>query len=191
MNGKVLMVVTALALSACGGGETEEAAVATDSASAGMDSMGMAMEMGPPQDADHEFLRMMANHHEGLIAMGQEAMNLASDDSVRTAAHNLHTKQMMERDSMVAMIQRDYGEQHHLMMMPRNAAQVDSLRQTTGTETDRYFLQKTIEHHREGIGMIDRFLPRLTKAPVRQMAETMKSDQQREIQELEGKLGQL
>jgi uncharacterized protein (DUF305 family) len=134
---------------------------------------------------------MMSDHHEGLVAMGAEAMDLATDDSVRSAAYVLHTKQQAERDSMVAMIQSEYGEQHHPTAMPKNAAQTDSLQEAAGVERDRYFVQKTVGHHREGIAMIDQYLPRLTKAPVRRMAEKMKADQQREIEELQGKLSQL
>ena len=47
-----------------------------------------------------------------------------------------------------------------------------------------------IEHHQQGIAMIDRFLPRLTRPDVRAMAERMKADQQKEIQDLQAKVQQ-
>jgi uncharacterized protein (DUF305 family) len=151
----------------------------------------MRGQQTPAADADHEFLRMMSDHHEGLEVMGADAMNRAVDDSVKTAAHNLHTKQAAQQDTMVAMIQRMYNEQHAPTIMPKNAAQADSLQQMSGADADRYFLRTTIAHHQEGIGMIDRFLPRFTKPEVRQMAERMREEQQRETQELQGKLSQM
>jgi uncharacterized protein (DUF305 family) len=45
-----------------------------------------------------------------------------------------------------------------------------------------------VEHHREGIQMIDQFLPRLTRADVRQMAERMRAEQQKDIARLEREL---
>lgn len=182
----------------CGGdgGDAEGEMIAMDTAAMGAQSdtamVGMAGgQQGPAQDPDHEFLRMMSDHHEGLEVIGAEAMNRAVDDSVKSAAHNLHTKQAAQQDTMVMMIQRMYNEQHTPTIMPKNAAQADSLRQMSGTDADRYFLRTTIAHHEEGIEMIDRFLPRFTKPEVRQMAEKMREGQQREIQELQGKLNQM
>lgn len=192
-------LVVALLAAACGeGGNTEGGAMAMDSAMShapGDSMMGMGSMAGmssaqeaPAQDADHEFLRMMSNHHEGLEVIAADMMTRAVDDSVRSAARNLHAKQAAEQDTMVAMIQRMYNEQHRPTIMPKNAAQADSLRQLSGAEADRYFLRTTIAHHEEAIQMIDRFMPRFTKPEVRQMAEQMRVDQQREIEELQGKL---
>ena len=190
----VALLLGSLTLAACGGGEEQgdSAALAGDTAAMGAEAGAMAgMQHGPPQDADHEFLRMMSDHHEGLVVMGEDAMNRAADDSVKSAAHMLHTKQMAGRDSMVAMIQQMYNEQHQATIMPKNAAQADSLRQMSGEATDRYFLQTTIAHHQEGIAMIDQFMQRFTKPEVRQMAEKMRAEQEKEIEELQGKLSSL
>lgn len=149
------------------------------------DSMMMAMESMP---GDVQFMGMMTNHHEGLIAMGSQAMDKASDDSVKTAAHNLHTKQQKERDEMLGMMSQMGMAQHKPMMMEKNKAQLDSLTAKTGKDYDRYFLETTIKHHQEAIGMIDEFLPKMKDAKTKQLAERMKSDQQKEIRELQGKL---
>ena len=47
--------------------------------------------------------------------------------------------------------------------------------------------QHVIMHHQEGLKMIDQFLPRLTKPELKQMAEKMRADQQKEIQEFQRK----
>lgn len=149
------------------------------------DSMMKAMASMP---ADVQFMGMMTSHHEGMIAMGAQAMDKASDDSVKTAAHNMHTKQQMERDEMLRMMSQMGMAQHKPMMMGKNKAQLDSLTARAGKDYDRYFLETTIAHHQEGIGMIDEFLPKMKDAKTKQLAERMKSEQQKEIRELQGKL---
>lgn len=192
MRSRALLLLGGLTIAGCGGEEGSETGAGTaDSAATVTDTATAGMQHGAAQDADHEFLRMMSDHHEGLVAMGMDAMNRAQDDSVKSAAHRLHEKQAMERDSMVVMIQQMYNEQHRPTIIPKNQAQADSLRQMSGQGVDRYFLQTTIAHHREGIQMIDQHLPRLAKPQVRQMAEKMRAEQQKEIQELEGKLSSL
>lgn len=200
------VLVLALLVGGCGGdgGEGGAEGMAMDSTMmpaghdtmmpAGHDTMmaGMGgMRQGAAQEPDHEFLRMMSDHHLGLAAMGEDAANRAADASVKSAARKLTTKQAAQRDTMVAMIRRMYDERHDPAIMPQNRAQADSLRQTSGPEVDRYFLRTTIAHHEEGTRMIDRFMPRFTRPEVRQMAERMRAEQQREIQELRGKLQRL
>ena len=86
------------------------------------------------------------------------------------------------------MLQRDFGVAHQPSIMPSNQAMADSLSQKSGADYDMTFHMNVIAHHREGIAMIDRFLPQLTNPQVRQMAERMRADQQKDIQEHEGKM---
>jgi len=65
---------------------------------------------------------------------------------------------------------------------------VDALADKTGAAYDRAFYENVIAHHREGIQMIDEMLPKLTNAEIRQKAEKMKADQQKEIGEIEKKI---
>ena len=175
----------ALVLGGCGGADNAESEADKPlPENAAVANNGMA-------NADHEFLGMMSDHHEGLVQMSMQAMEKATEQSTQADAHELHTKQAAERDSMVAMIQRDYQAQHQPAPMPKNVAQTDSLSQLSGSAYDRTYYRMVIDHHREGIGMIDQHLSHLTKPAVRQMAEKMKADQQREIQEFEQKMAAL
>jgi uncharacterized protein (DUF305 family) len=163
--------------------QQEEAAVVDTAASAA--AGGMATMQA--KDGNHEFLRMMSDHHEGLIQMATPAMDKASAQTTKDDAHMLHTKQAAERDTMVAMVQREYQEQHTPRPPAKNQAQADSLNALSGSEYDRTFYRLVVEHHREGIGMIDQHMSHLTNPSVRQMAEKMKADQQKEIAEFEQK----
>ena len=142
---------------------------------------------GPAKDADHEFLRMMADHHEGLVAMMGSAMTRASTATAKADATRLRHKQEQERDEMIAMIRKMYSESHQPTIMPDNKAMNDSLQAKAGAEYDRDMYRHVVMHHREGVQMIDKFLPRLQKPDVRAMAEKMRADQTREIAEFEAK----
>lgn len=187
----LLLAAAIVATTACAADDASDAASSTaDTAQAtsGMphDSGMMAgMQHAQPRDADHEFLMMMSSHHEGLIQMAAGAHEKASAPQTRQDAAELHSKQLSEQDSMLAMIQRDYQMPHQPMVMPRNRAQADSLAVRSGPEYDRAFYRMVVEHHREGIAMIDQFLPRLAKPSVRAMADRMRADQQREIDEFQ------
>jgi len=179
-----------LALGACGGDEgMEEETIALDSALVVPgDSAAQGPAPGLPQDAEHEFLRILVDHHEGLVLIANDAASRAVDDSVRALAQNLATRQAAQRDSLVALLGSLYGEEYRPQVMPRNADQADSLRMYSGAAADRYFLQTAIGHHREGIRIIGRFMADFTQPEVRALAERMREGRQREIEELQGKL---
>lgn len=170
-----------------GAATTPAAATRTDTA-AGMDHSKMAgMNRPPAKDGDHEFLRMMSDHHEGLIQMATSAMTKASTPTAQGDAHQLHTKQLEDQKKMLGMVQSMYNETVTPMVMPSNKAMNDSLQAKTGAEYDRTFYANVIAHHREGIKMVDDMMPKLAKPEVKQMAEKMRAEQQKEIAEFEAK----
>ena len=182
-----------LVFAACGGkddssADSAAAAPATDSAGgAAATTTDHSMDRAPAKDADHEFLRMMSDHHEGLIQMATAAMTKGSSQTVQGDAHKLHTKQQEEQKRMLGTVQSSYGETVTPMVMGSNKAMLDQLAGKSGSDYDRTFYANVVAHHREGIKMIDDFMSRLTKPDVKQMAEKMKADQQKEITEFESK----
>lgn len=179
----VLVVATVLAASACGRHDDANRGDTSTAATTGA-SAGGALASDSPEK---EFLAKMADHHEGLVMMATAAMTKASKTSTQGDAHMLHTKQAAERDSMVAMLRSQYNDSHTPMAMEKNRAQNDSLQRLSGAEYDRTFYRLIVEHHREGIAMIDSLAPRLTDGVVKQMAEKMKADQTKEIADFERK----
>ena len=192
------MMMTAIlaSLAACGGGNetaatdsaTGAAATTTDTAG-GMAGMNHDMNRPPAKDADHEFLRMMSDHHEGMIQMATAAMTKGSNATVQGDAHKLHTKQQNEQKRMVAMVQASYGETVMPMIMSSDKTMLDELQGKTGADYDRTFYHHVVAHHREGVKMMDDYASKVTKPEVKQMIERMKADQQREITEFERKAG--
>ena len=88
---------------------------------------------------------------------------------------------------MVTMLKTAYNDTIMPMAMPSAKAMNDSLQQKTGAAYDRDMYRHVIMHHQEGVKMVDDFLPRLKRPEVRQMAEKMRADQQREITEFQRK----
>lgn len=142
---------------------------------------------GPARDADHEFLRTMSDHHQGLVVMAMAAMSRGSSEQVQDDAQLLHMKQEREVREMIAMIQEAYGESIDPIAMPSHRAMNDSLQAMSGTGYDRTFYRMVVQHHREGIRMMEDFRPRVQRPEVQQMIDRMRTEQEREIRELERK----
>lgn len=181
----------ALALATLGCAKSDAPAVdtaATAPAAAAPDTAMAGMNRPAPKDGDHEFLRMMADHHEGMIQMGMAAMTKASTPAAQGDAHTMHTAQLAEQKTMVEMVKASYGETLTPMLMPSNKAMVADLESKSGADYDRAFYTNVIAHHREGIRMVDEMTPKLANAEVQQMAAKMKADQQKEIAAMEKKV---
>jgi len=196
----VLTGACLIAISACGdrtNAATDSAAAAT--AAAASDSVarggGMAgMQHGntnapAPRDSNQSFLRMMVDHHEGLVAMTDTAMPRLT--AAERDARTVRTKQDEEQQEMKSMLVSAYGDNHTPMIMPSNSGMLDSVRGSGAGDNgaDAVWYLQIDAHHREGVQMIDQMLSHLT-GDVRQMAERMRADQQREITEFERKSSQ-
>ena len=164
--------------------ERQAASGAADTMTSGMDHTQMDAAAG---GADHEFLDKMVNHHEGLILLAGRAENKSGP--FRADAKKLHAKQETEQQKMLKMLSGPSGKSVEPMIMPKHKMMSDSLERQNGKAYERGFYQDVIAHHKEGIAMIDSFLPRLTDDSVRTMAEKMRSDQEKEIQEFSKKTG--
>jgi len=195
---RALPAVALLAIGACAKPESKTAdsavvqspAATTDTGMAGMDHSNMAgMNRGLAKDGDQEFLRMMVDHHEGLIVMMDEGMEKAASAGARADAKKLHDKQHAERDRMVAMLKSAYSDSIMPMAMPSATAMSDTLGQKSGAEYDRTMYRFIVAHHREALAMIDRMKPGMARADVKAMADRMRADQAKEIAAFERKAG--
>ena len=182
-----IALAAALATAACARDEAETTAD-TAAPVVTSDTAQMAgAQRGPARDADHEFLRMMSDHHQGLVTMATAAMNSASTSQARDDAFTVGSKQDREMREMGELAQTAYGETITPTIMPSHRAMNDSLQALTGTAYDRAFYRMVVQHHREGIAMMDDFQSRVQRPEIRQMIDRMRTDQQREIQEFERK----
>ena len=167
-------------------GATGDSGMAHMSDSAHMAGMGnMAMTGNPDQD----FLRMMSDHHKGLIAMAHLSAEGEKKGSagVQADARKLDTKQDAELDSMTTMLEKDFKDAYAPKVTPDNQAMVDQLKGLSGAAYDRAFYENTVKHHQQAVQMVDEFAPKLQRADLKAMAQRMRADQTREIAEFQRK----
>ena len=138
---------------------------------------------------DRRFLRMMSDHHEGLVQMGRQAAQRAQAPQVRAFAQRVAEEQAREQQEILRMLREHYGETHQPMVMPENRVQMEQLSQFQGAEYDREFLQLTIHHHNDGVMMIHLMRPAFARQDVRAMANRMEEQQMREVREMKQMLG--
>lgn len=149
---------------------------------------GMAPMGGATGDPDRDFLRMMSDHHTGMIAMAHLTVeDKKGSATTRADAVKIDTKQDAELDSMATMLQQQYKDTYSPMLMPDNQKMVDGLKAQSGAAYDRMFYQQVVKHHQQATQMIDHHLPTLKSAQIKAMAERMKRDQTREIAEFRQK----
>ena len=175
------------------GADSAGGAVASNQGMSGMqhDSMGgMSGMSNMTGNADQDFLRMMSDHHKGMILMAHDAKD-RKGSGVASVATMLDTKQDKELDQMVTTLERDFKDPYSPKVMPDNQRMADDLKAKTGTHYDRAFLEHTIMHHQQAIKMIDDYLPQGKNATIKQMAEKMKADQAREIGELQQRVDKM
>jgi uncharacterized protein (DUF305 family) len=140
-------------------------------------------------DPDRDFLRMMSDHHKGLIALAHPTLEKKENLAVKGDARKMDKAQDAELKKMITMLDRQYKDTYTPSVMPDNQRMVDELNGKSGTEYSRTFLKNVIAHHKQAIKMIDDYLPKSKSPQVKSMAEKMKSDQTKEIAELQKKLG--
>ena len=194
-----VLLSAALALTAaCGGGKDDAAtdtaggttaatATATDTSMSGMDHSGMTMNRSAPRDSNQSFLRMMSDHHQGLIVMSDTAMGKLGA-TAKADAQRLRSDQKAEQERMVQMLSAQYSDSLMPMVMPSNQQMIQAVAQAGSGDADRVYYQQVIAHHREGVQMAEKMLPQLTGEP-KQMATKSIEKQRKEIAEFEKKAG--
>ena len=141
-------------------------------------------------NADHDFLRMMTDHHKGMVTMAHEAKE-QKGSSIREIASRLDAEQDKELDQMMTMLERDFKDPYAPKIMPDNQKMIDALKTKTGAGFDRTFLENTIMHHQEAIRMVDGYLPKSANAKIKTMAAKIKADQAREIVEFKQRVAKI
>ena len=138
--------------------------------------------------ADHDFLRMMSDHHKGLILMAHETIERKDPLGVKADARRIDKEQDQELDKMVTMLDEQFKDAYDPKVSAENKAMVEAMLPLKGAAYDSAFRQNVIKHHRQGIQMMEDALPKLTRPELRAMVEEMKAAQTKEITEQERKL---
>ena len=150
---------------------------------------GMAPTGGMTGDPDRDFLRMMSDHHKGMIAMAHLSIegSKKGSASVQADAARLDKSQDAEVKTMVALLEKQYKDAYDPKIMPDNEAMVDRLKSQSGAAYDRAFYQNVVLHHQQALKLIDQSLPKMKDSQIRAMAERMRREQAREISDFQQK----
>lgn len=196
-NRLIALSLVAVASSACSsGGDRATADTSAAPATTPATTPAVAHDMGSMEgmadmtgDPDRDFLRMMSDHHKGMLLMTDAAKSGGA--TVTDEAQRMSKAQSAEMEKMKSILKARYSDGYAPKVMTDAKTMAGELGPLTGSAFDRKFLQHTIHHHQAAVKMIDAYLPRSKEGEVKAMAVEMKTAQQKEIREFEGKLAAL
>jgi uncharacterized protein (DUF305 family) len=139
-------------------------------------------------DNNHQFLRTMADHNEGMVEMVAFAKDRAAAAATKEDVGRIHDARARLRTELIDMIRNKYQEAFVPVASPVHNDRLDSLDLTKQGEFDRAFYQRALEHHRQWIRSIDTLSPRLTDASVKTFATRLKAELQSEADAFAGRL---
>lgn len=158
-----------------------------------MDSMNKMQMTG---DFDHDFATMMIEHHQRAIDMAQVEVQSGKDDKIKGMAQNIIATQKAEQEKLRAFVsghtpKKDEGHSHgdgkghnelqeamHTMMNNMNGMKMSG-------DTDKDFAMMMIPHHQSAVDMAKNELSHGKEVEIKQMAQKMIADQNKEIKEFQ------
>lgn len=145
-------------------------------------------------DADIEFAQMMIPHHEGAIGMAQIIRNRDGiDRSVTDLAQRIQAAQGPEIDQLGHWLDdwgADKGMPHDMGDMMSDEGMAE-LKEATGDEASRLFLEQMIVHHQGAIEMAQTEIEEGVNPDAKAMAQDIIDAQQSEIEEMRNLLTSL
>ncbi|QGP89888.1 MULTISPECIES: DUF305 domain-containing protein [Gordonia] len=213
--GTVVGAALALALAGCSSDESPSGTTTTaDRPATSSPADASAPGQSPAakhNDADVEFTTEMIPHHRQAVMMADLVEGRTQNRELITLADTIEDAQDDEIDQMTARLKSwgvpvaghmdDDGDMGHGNMghgnmghgdMPgmMSAEQMAALRQASGGEFDRLWLEGMIRHHEGAIAMADEVLANGTDPATRALATQVKTTQQAEIDQMRAMLGQ-
>ncbi len=161
------------------------------------------------QSPEAGFARDMSVHHAQAVEISFIVRDRTQDPEVRTMAYDIINTQRAQIGMFSGWLQQwelpqtsvrppmewsDHGHGGVLMQsyddMPGMAsdADVQKLRDASGVEAERMFLELMIEHHKGGVEMAEAVLPLTDRSEVTYLADTIVAGQQAEITTMEAML---
>ncbi|MEV5651418.1 DUF305 domain-containing protein [Nocardia sp. NPDC052254] len=191
----------ALIVAGCGSDDSGSSAAPSPS-SAMADMPGMQHGSTPAtstrtdfDDADVAFATMMYPHHAQAVEMAKLVPARSQNQQLITLAANVEKAQAPEMEQFAALL-KSFGKpapqatMDHPMDGVMTQDQMTRLRNATGADFDRMWLQMMIEHHQGAVDMANTELADGTNADAKTSAQNIITAQQAEIQQMRGMLGQ-
>lgn len=182
----VVLVVAALALSACGGGAP--AASNSSSAPAANESAAqpeMKHDADPMSDNSYDvhFIDSTLEHHAGVIAMAEQALKESQTVALKDLAQQTMTATQKEIDWLKA-----YRAKNH-PNAPQMKDEMDMGSMGINTDAsksfDRRYAEAMISHHQGSIEMAKEALTKVGHDELKQFAQAMLSVEEAEVAQLQ------
>ena len=192
------LLAVSLVLTACGG--SNAAAPANPAPSVSYSAPATAQHNA----ADVAFAQSMIPHHRDAVAMADLAADRAQDPEVKTLAEQIQAAQQPEIDQLTGFLSAWGAE-----VSPSNSmdgmghgstpstsspsgmggmmspAQMEQLRDATGTKFDEMFLTMMIVHHRSAVSAAQEEIEQGSNPDAKQLAEKIVADQTAEISRMQ------
>ncbi len=153
------------------------------------DQPAMEQPSADHNEADVTFVHGMIPHHRQAIEMSEMALRQAASQEVKDLASRIKSAQESEITTMTDWLE-DWGQ----TMSPEHAghgasgmlseAEMAQLRQASGAEFDRLFLEGMIRHHEGAVTMAQEELDKGHNPEAKELARHIIDSQQAEIGEM-------
>ncbi len=173
---------------------TEPATSTQDTAQSGnglMKSMNDMMDkmhsMQMSGDFDVDFANMMVEHHQGALDMAQVEASQGKDETMKSKAQEILTKQKKEQQELKDFVQSykpsgmKHGEGEMQKSMSKMMDKMKSMQMIGNVDKD--FATMMSSHHEDGISMSKMELKNGMSDKLKQMAQKGITDQQKDIKE--------
>lgn len=181
----VILVLSALVLSACGGAPAASNPASAPAAQQAQNPGEMKHDADPMSDNSYDvhFIDSTLDHHAGVIGMAQQALK----ESTTVAVKDLAQKTMTETQKEI-----DWLKAYRLKNHPNAAVMKDSMDMGAmgiGTDAsksfDRRYAEAMIDHHQGSITMAKEALTKVGHDELKQFAQSMLTAEEAEVAQLQ------
>ncbi|MFG1697190.1 DUF305 domain-containing protein [Nonomuraea sp. NPDC049309] len=184
-------------VSACGGtdsGSTAGHDMSTMSSSAPAATTASAQPSADFNDADVMFAQMMIPHHQQAVEMAELAETRASDKEIKELAAKIKAAQDPEIQTMQGWLTAwgkpmpsegmDHGMGHDMAGM-MSEEDMTKLEEAKGAAFDRQFVDMMIAHHNGAIEMARTEQSQGSNPEAKELAKTIETAQQAEVEQMQ------
>lgn len=151
--------------------------------------MSQAMMSAVGTDVGDNWVKKMIAHHQGAIDMSQAVLNQNPNPDVAQVAKETIKKQGKEIADLRALAKQGAPDQKSADLY--RSAMMDmqqEMQAATGSDINKVFMRKMLEHHKGAIAMSDIALKNGATGAVRQQIQKTRDDQQKESKMVEAML---
>lgn len=160
-------------------------------------SMEKMKNMKMSGDFDHDFAKMMIDHHQGAIDMAQVQISKGTDASLKQMAQKMIFAQKKEIDQFNKILSgyksrskdssgaAEHTDDHNELLEAMNEMMNKMKGMTMSGNTDKDFAMMMIPHHESAVKMAENEITHGKNLELKKMAQKIVDDQAREIKELQ------